>query len=124
MDATIIINEQHELMVDQIRALTENGIKKYKTILVPAEGWTKEEMYIILSSLKGDIVYVSPIPYMISRTASDAALNWASSLGGNCCGRNPFITRCLVMANDKREKKELPSGKVISVVAKTGWYLA
>lgn len=124
MDATIIINEQHSLMVDQIKALAKNGIKNYKTILVPAEGWTKDQMDEVMASLKGDIVYVSPIPYMISRTASDAALNWASSQGAYCCGDNSSIERCLVMANDKREKKELPNGKVIAVVAKTGWYLA
>jgi hypothetical protein len=28
-----------------------------------------------------------------------------------------------VFSNDTREKKELPDGKVISVLAKTGWYL-
>ena len=124
METTIIINEQHNLMVDQIAALTAKGINEYKTILVPASGWKKKEMDIVLDTLKGDIVFVSPIPYMISRVASDAALNWASSQSGICHGQNPHISRCLVMCNDKREKKELPNGKVINVVAKTGWYLA
>jgi len=49
------------------------------------------------------IVFVSPIPYMVKELAKDANV--------------------LVFHNDRREKKQLPNGKIIQVVAETGWQL-
>ena len=34
-----------------------------------------------------------------------------------------YGTQVLVFHNDKRQKRELPNGKIISVVAETGWQL-
>jgi hypothetical protein len=52
------------------------------------------------------VVFVSPIPAMIKRLVATKGAD-----------------EVLIFCNDKREKKELPNGKVIYVVAQDGWYL-
>ena len=107
---TIIINEQHSLLASQ-RTLLEENFGSWNTILVPAEGWNREEQENVYKNLTGIIIFISPIPYLIKLSAISMATNGT-------------ITNCFVMANDRREKKELPNGKVIFTVAKEGWYLA
>jgi len=102
--AFIILNEQHSLLPEQEKILKEQ-FETYEIISVPASGWTLEEMKIKIVELstKNTIVFVSPIPYMIKELAK----------GG----------KVLVFHNDNRKKKELPNGKIIQVVAETGWQL-
>jgi len=115
METTIIINEQHELLPQQARILEEK-FGDYQRILVPSEGWNKEERDHICDSLIGNVIFVSPIPGMIQRLAADAAE--AAAEAGHSA-----VLRTFVFANDHRVKKELPNGKVISVTAQEGWYL-
>ena len=127
MKTTVIINEQHTLLPEQSNILF-NYDPDYEILLVPANGWSRDEMEEIMNTLDGDVIFVSPIPYMIN--------NLAFSAGVNTClnSREPEYPyaddgdyksmKVKVFCNDKREKKELPNGKIISVTAKDGWYLA
>lgn len=51
------------------------------------------------------VIFVSPIPYLIKFLAGSTG------------------TDVYVFHNDNREKKELPDGRIIQTVAKTGWQL-
>jgi hypothetical protein len=62
-----------------------------------------------------NIVFVSPVPallLMAAGTVNDERLNAAS-----------HISQVFVFHNDRREKIELPDGRIISRVADTGWRL-
>jgi len=101
----VIINEQHELTAEQ-ETLLNTRFYNWELHKVPAEGWNKAQMdekIFDLSATK--CVFVSPIPYMLMRLTS---INY----------RDIYIFH-----NDKREKVELPNGKVIYKVADTGWEL-
>ena len=114
MKTTIIISEQHTLLPEQSEILKEKFVE-WTTILVPATGWTREEREIICDTLRGNVVFVSPIPGMILDLAGRASFE--------SCNYGAQTIRPWVFANDTREKKELPNGKVVSVTAQTGWYL-
>ena len=105
--AIIIINEQHNLLPEQVEIL-ENRFDSFELLKVPAEGWTKAEMdQIMLLSIPQSYVavFASPIPYMIKEMVKN------------------HDSEVLVFHNDNRDKKELPDGKVIYTVSKTGWEL-
>lgn len=114
MKTTIIINEQHTLLEEQ-KTILEEKFGTWTTILVPATGWVLEEREIICDTLRGNVVFVSPIPGMILDLAGRASFE--------SCTHYSQKVRPWVFSNDNREKKELPGGKVISVTAQTGWYL-
>ena len=114
MKTTIIINEQHTLLPEQESILKEK-FGTWTTIPVPATGWTREERDIICDAIRGNVVFVSPIPGMILDLAGRASFE--------ACNCGSQTVRPWVFSNDTREKKELPNGKVISVTAQTGWYL-
>jgi hypothetical protein len=126
-EAIIILNEQHKLLPEQEAILTQR-FGKFETLSVPANGWTKvEQEQAIMHITCQIVVFVSPIPYMIKKLSMDAAgFNARNDDHGGLlpCPMNTAVKLVFVMANDTREKKELPGGKVISVTAKTGWYLA
>lgn len=118
----VIINEQHSLMEDQKRCLDElmenmarGGVEAIiEWVKVPSDGWSIDQMDKIFNkmlrenednAMPVDVVFVSPVPYLIMKVAeSDYAV-------------------CRIFHNDNRVKKELPNGKIISVVAQEGWEL-
>lgn len=117
----VILNEQHSLMESQKAILDKTfGENGWEFLKVPANGWTLEEQIEISKSLvgtvfeKSTIIFASPIPVLMSRLSSLMGEQKALQIQG---------TQVFVMHNDRREKKELPGGKVISVVAKEGWQL-
>ena len=114
MKTTLIINEQHTLLTEQKEILTAQ-FGTWTTILVPATGWTREERDIICDAIRGNVIFVSPIPGMILDLAGRASFESAN--------HGSQTVRPWVFSNDTREKKKLPDGKVISVTAQTGWYL-
>jgi hypothetical protein len=124
MMPTVIINEQHTLLPDQKRLLDEFcGSDGYAILEIPFAGWTWEQQQDAMRVLSGDVIFVSPIPAMIARLSYKSG-QW--SVTGNEATRKAgegIVPNVFVMANDQREKKELPDGIVISVTAKTGWYL-
>jgi hypothetical protein len=108
-NVNIIINEQHTLSENQVNVLNETfNPVNYRHILVkvPATGLNLKEQMEICNTVEGKVVFVSPIPAMIKRLVATKGAD-----------------EVLIFCNDKREKKELPNGKVIYVVAQDGWYL-
>lgn len=123
MEVMVIINENHSIIQEQHEIL-EREFHNYKTLTVPACGWTLEEQKEMVSKLLGKtVVFISPVPFLLSKLA------FVSGYGheDNCIAANAPLkghgTQVLTFHNDKREKKELPNGKIISVVAQTGWQL-
>ncbi|WP_269919631.1 hypothetical protein [Caldifermentibacillus hisashii] len=124
--AIVVINETHSLLPEQESILTET-YGDYEFLKVPTSGWTLDEMNVVIRKLTStevrngkpylDIVFVSPIPYLIMeltrREQNIASAEYVEDSG---------IT-VRVFHNDQREKKELPNGRIIQVVAKTGWQL-
>ena len=129
----VVINETHTLMADQISAIKKWVAEKWmgewigdwvKESLgegvhivlekIPAEGMVLAEIKKLSKKLsegretivegRETIVIASPIPALMSMLAADG-------------------TDFFVLHNDKREKKELPNGKIIMTVAKEGWVI-
>ena len=112
MTNLVILNEQHSLMENQIEVLNNQyGKGNWKLVSVPSQGLNIEEMNNIIGNQimknigNGDLIFASPIPYMIK--IAILILN----------------NRVKIFHNDNREKKELPNGKIIMTVAQTGWQL-
>lgn len=124
MATTIVINEQHSLLPAQERLLPA----EYETLRVPATGWDKEEMDAVMTSLRGEVIFVSPIPYMLIELAFSAGADWSANATSQeypfAVGGDYRVRKVRVFCNDTREKKELPNGKVIQVTTQEGWYLA
>ena len=96
----IIINEQHSLMENQKNLLSD----RFETVKIPATGLDVagiKKLAIELIASGDDIVIVSPIPLLLKL------------LKGNF----------KIFHNDKRNKKELPNGKIIFVPSVEGWEL-
>ena len=117
--ALVVMNESHSLLPEQEKIL-EREYEGFNILSVPAQGWNIDEMLDQINKLhekacgeKLDIVFVSPIPLMI-RELTEMAMCPNS-------GRRRY--RIKLFHNDRREKKELPGGKIIQVVAQTGWEL-
>ena len=105
----VIINEQHTLLIEQ-KEILDRVFDAWEEYKVPSDGWnlkTIREKSIALASTSEAVVFASPIPAMIKILAGHESENFS----------------VFVFHNDKREKKELPNGKIISVTAQTGWQL-
>ena len=120
----VVINETHTLMADQISAIKKWVAEKWMgkwiegvhIVLekIPAEGMVLAEIKKLSKKLsegretiveeRETIVIASPIPALMSMLAAEG-------------------TDFFVLHNDKREKKELPNGKIIMTVAKEGWVI-
>ena len=113
----LIINEQHELLPDQKKQLEEKFPQvNFNIVKVPADGWTRQEMDKVMTDMWGGvIVFVSPIPYMLQSLAFYSGVIYGKE------GETKM--RTLIFHNPNRVKKELPNGKVISVLAEDGWEL-
>jgi len=109
----VIKNETHQLFDEQqmlIEQLATNADEDIKVLEVPADGWDLQEMNRVLENFEsyaGDtkFVFVSPIPYLLKETVKR------------------YGDQVLIFHNDRREKKELPDGRIIQVVASKGWQL-
>ncbi len=101
----VIINEQHSLLPNQEEVLNETYSNQWELYPIPKDGISLEQIKQAVAKFKLDnctVVFLSPIPAMIF---------WCGKIG----------VKHAVFHNDKREKKELPNGKVISITAKDGW---
>lgn len=117
--AIVIMNETHSLLPEQEEIL-RMAYEGFDIFPVPAQGWSTGEMIDQIFQLheracreKLDIVFVSPIPLMI-RELTEMAMCPKGS------GRRYKVK---LFHNDRREKKELPNGRIVQVVAQTGWQL-
>jgi len=124
----IIINETHKLTVEQKDQIYEfidyilddeyKGLRDYESyiehIKIPATGIKLVEMEKLAEEIyENYVVFVSPVPALMKLVAEKKQ----DKMGGS------IKKSMVVFHNDKREKIELPNGKVISVVAKDGWKL-
>jgi len=117
----VIKNEQHSLFDEQIQLL-QDRFGSYEEYVVPAEGWTLDEMKKHVEFLYQNadvVVFASPVPYMLKELSAIAAQAYDESSGY----KRHRLADVLVFHNDRREKKELPNGKVIQKVSDTGWQL-
>ena len=117
--AIIVMNETHSLLSEQ-KEILGRTYEKFDILPVPSQGWTLDEMIDKIHEIHEracreelDIVFVSPIPLMIRELAEMAI----------CPNSRRRRYRVKLFHNDRREKKELPDGRIISVVAQTGWEL-
>lgn len=117
--AIIVMNESHSLLPEQARILGR-VYEGFDILPVPSQGWDTGEMLDKINELyekacreKLDIVFVSPIPLMI-RELTEMSI---------CPKGGERKYRVKLFHNDHREKKELPDGRIISVIAQTGWKL-
>lgn len=114
----VIMNETHKLLSEQKAILEEAFPDEVSFLKVPELGWDIQEQEQVLKHLNDllekdvNVVFVSPVPVL---------LMWAAYLEG--IGAMNKSGQVLVFHNDKREKKELPNGKIIMTVAQTGWEL-
>ena len=119
----VIINEQHGLFREQKDLLDERFRKEWEFVKIPAEGWSLEQQENFAYGLDGEtLVFASPVPYLLMRTAF-ASGAWITSESKNHCPDDVRVGNVYVFHNDKRDKKELPGGKIIQVVSETGWKL-
>ena len=121
----VVMNENHSLLPEQEEILKAE-YEGFDILSVPTEGWTLEEMdskveeISVMELQEGkyylDIVFVSPIPYMI-RELTRREIYFANEYAEQT---NRFVR---IFHNDRREKKELPDGRIIQTIAETGWQL-
>lgn len=105
MKPIVIMNQTHSLMQDQQDVLDKTFPQGFDILGVPADGWTLQQQLDITQDLIGKtVVFVSPVPVLLAK---------ATKLGVDA----------YVFHNDNRDKKQLPNGKIIMVVAQTGWQL-
>lgn len=125
MKTLVVINETHSLLPEQEQILKQK-FDSFDFLKVPSSGWTLEEMKEKINSIieneTDHVVFVSPIPYMIQKLSYQYAWYEANT---NYNASFPIVKcpRIWVFHNDNRTKKELPNGKIISVIAETGWQL-
>jgi hypothetical protein len=123
----VVLNEQHKLMNDQVKILdAQFGEEKWEIFLVPKNGWNLEEMKEIAEKLVTgttcygeSVVFASPIPALMALIAEGVSKCSSEHGETGYTWWVPFF----VLHNDRREKKELPNGKVIMTVAKEGWMI-
>ena len=122
MKTIVIINEQHSLLPQQSELIRKKLGEEIELRKIPAEGINRrqiEELAKELSLLHNvNIVVLSPIPLLLARLAYCCGEYDTLALYGGGPGNPVYI-----LHNDKREKKELPNGKIISTVAQEGWEL-
>lgn len=123
MKNTIIINETHSLLPEQERLLIET-FDSYGYLFVPKDGWSLYDQQRIARDLVlegGSVVFVSPVPVLLAYIGFYKGYGRAGlDIGQPFVGIN---TDLFIFHNDQRIKKELPDGRIISVLAKEGWEL-
>ena len=98
----VIINEQHSILPQQAELIKES-FGDYAIISIPAKGLSLLAIKKLGKNLKHSktpVLFISPIPALIKQ------------LNG---------TKWFVLHNDKRDKKELPDGRIVFTPAKDGW---
>lgn len=123
MRNVVIMNEAHSLLSEQEKILKEK-FKRYEFLYIPKNGWSKEDQQRIAKQLVnegGNIIFISPVPVLLGLIAfykgyGQAGIETGQPFMG--CDINLFLFH-----NDHRQKKELPDGRIIQVVASTGWQL-
>lgn len=101
--AIVIKNKAHSILEDQERVLRSAGYD-YEEFNIPEAGLTLSQMREAVNQFPAyrKVIFLSPVPAMMALMAQRGRAFKA-------------------FHNDVREKKELPNGRIIMTVAKTGW---
>ena len=119
----VIMNEQHTMLAEQ-EAILKEEFGSYSLYSVPSSGWSSGEMEQVVDELLGNtVVFISPVPYVLARLSFWQGYGEAGSLPEVGLPLKGEGTEVFLFHNSNREKKELPNGKVISVISQTGWEL-
>jgi len=118
MKVAVIMNVQHKLMKQQRGLLNARYMDTWSIYPVSEEGWDLEKIVEVCEELIKDydeVVMVSPVPCLLlllsQKMGMDRVLNREKGF------------EVKVFHNSNRVKKELPNGRIISVVAEEGWQL-
>ena len=120
MKAIVILSEQHSLFPQQI-TLLDAMFESWHIEQIPAAGINQAEIRELAKNLASEMVFDtqivigSPIPLLLKLLSWEAGYLTMEGAGGEYS--------VSVFHNDHRDKKELPGGKIIQVVSKTGWEL-
>lgn len=123
MKNVVIMNEAHSIVSEQEKILNET-FDTYKFVYVPKDGWSYSDQRRIAKELVkegGNIIFVSPVPVLLASIAFYTGYGRAGIEVGQ-----PFMgcdISLYLFHNDRREKKELPDGRIIQVVSHDGWQL-
>ena len=116
----VVINEQHNLLPQQQKIITTELGDNIELMKIPAEGINRQQIEKMVGELDSltnvNIIVLSPIPLLLARLAHISGAIQITQDGMT-------TNRVWILHNDRREKKELPNGKIISVVAQEGWEL-
>lgn len=107
MKNLVVINETHVLMEEQISLLNDRfGKGNWERLELPAGGLKLDEIKSLVYGLPDncEIVIASPVPAMLL-VLSQVKAKWS------------------VFHNDNRDKIEIPDGRSIMTVSKTGWVI-
>ena len=123
MKALVVLNEAHTMLPQQEKLLGVEIYDDWDILPVPKEGWTLDKMKDDIrpplenALLTGtDIVFVSPIPWLIKRL---------SFFEGSQYARDNFSVGAVrVMMRDQRIKTETKDGVITSKISGDGWRLA
>lgn len=149
--AIIVINEQHSLFPQQEELLRKYYGENWSLLKVPARGWSLREQAEVAARLAvqhfgmrgdsaawrlaegvgidvesiiasntfshADIIFASPVPVLLATLSATAAESYAVFRDADP------VPRVLVFHNDRREKVELPNGRIIQRIAREGWVL-
>ena len=116
----VIINEQHSLFPEQVELLKEE-FGQYAMYTIPKEGITLAEQIKLADELTHDpmdVVFASPVPALLKMLSVKTGIQYGLAIANDEEYNGTIV---YIFHNDKREKKELPNGKIISIVAQTGW---
>jgi len=113
----VIINEQHSLLPTQEMLLKDKPVFLIK---IPASGVVLEDQFYLAKTLVGildrypltTLVFASSIPFLLREVMIEVMLPDSAN-----------YTRIRIFHNDRREKKELPDGKIIYTIPAEGWKL-
>ena len=108
MKNVVIINEQHNLMVQQEELIERQLGNDIELLKIPAQGLNRQEIEDLANELNNkaiNVIVLSPIPLLLARLAHNQGTNsvW-------------------ILHNDRRDKVEI-NGQIRMVVAKDGWEL-
>jgi len=123
----VFLNEQHSLMEEQSKLLDEE-FDSWTIVSVPAHGLSLAEQKEIAQKVGNKVgaidysegidvtfVFASPVPFLLKEMSVNSKQDGTFGMD--------YLYDVRVFHNDKRDKKELPNGKVIFTVAKEGWQL-
>jgi len=113
----VIINEQHSLLPTQIALLKDKPIFLIK---ISASGVVLDDQACLAKTLSRilyhypltTLVFASPIPFLLREVMIEVMFQDSAD-----------CARVRIFHNDRREKKELPDGKINYTIPAEGWKL-